>query len=67
MDRFRIRALEKIVASSTLNAENYAAAKAMLLEKISIVIQGADKRNNTKLADIYRGKLHTLTNTCIAG
>ena len=67
MDRFRIRALEKIVASSTLNAENHAAAKAMLLEKISIVLQGADKRDNTELADIYRGKLHTLTNTCIPG
>ncbi len=67
MDRFRIQALEKIVASSTLNAENHAAAKAMLLEKISIVIQGADKRDNTELADRYRGKLHTLTNTCLPG
>jgi len=67
MDRFRIRALEKIVASSTLNAENHAAAMKTLLEKISIVIQGADKRDNTELADSYRGKLHALTNTCIPG
>ena len=63
MDRFRVRALEKIVASGTLNAENHAAAKAMLLEKISIVIQGADKRDNKELADRYRGKLHDYSHT----
>ena len=58
MDRFRIQALEKILASGTLNAENHAAAKAILLEKIRIVVQGADKRDNTDLANTYRGKLH---------
>jgi len=65
MDRFRIRALEKIVASSTLNAENRAAALAMLLEKLGIVLQGADKRGNTELANTCRGKLHALTHSGI--
>ncbi|MCK5479891.1 MAG: glycosyltransferase family 2 protein, partial [Gammaproteobacteria bacterium] len=63
MDRFRIRALEKILASGTLNAENHAAALAMLLEKIRIVVKGADKRDNTELAGTYRNKLHDYSQT----
>ncbi len=63
MDRFRIRALEKILASGTLNAENHAAAKAMLLEKIRIVVKGAENRDNTGLAGTYRNKLNQYTKT----
>jgi glycosyltransferase involved in cell wall biosynthesis len=57
MDRFRIHALEKILGTGTLNAEDHAAALGMLQKKIDIVIQGADKRNNTELANRYREKL----------
>lgn len=57
MDRFRIQALEKILAAGVLNAADHAAALAMLEKKISIVIQGAMKRNNTGLANRYREKL----------
>ena len=59
MDRFRIRALEKILESAALDAPDHAAALAMLQKKISIVIQGAVKRNNTALANSYREKLHS--------
>ncbi len=58
MDRFRIHALEKILESAALNAADHAAALAMLQKKIAIVIQGAERRNNTELADSYREKLH---------
>jgi glycosyltransferase involved in cell wall biosynthesis len=57
MDRFRIHALEKILGTGVLNAEDHAAALEMLQKKIGIVIQGADKRNNTELANRYREKL----------
>jgi glycosyltransferase involved in cell wall biosynthesis len=57
MDRFRIHALEKILGTGTLTAEDHAAALGMLQKKIGIVIQGADKRNNTELANRYRDKL----------
>jgi len=57
MDRFRIHALEKILGTGTLKAEDHAAALAMLQKKIGILIQGADKRNNTGLANRYREKL----------
>ena len=57
MDRFRIQALEKIVASGTLNSDDLAAAQNMLQEKLRIVIEGAKKRNNTEIVNSYREKL----------
>ena len=59
MDRFRIQALEKIIESGTLDTDNHAAAQNMLQKKINIVIQGAEKRNNTEVANCYREKLLT--------
>ena len=56
MDRFRIQALENILASSTLDAANHAAALATLLEKLAIVIKGAIKHGNHALASRYREK-----------
>ena len=56
MDRFRIHALEKILASSTLDAANHAAALATLLDKLAIVIKGAIKHGNLELALRYREK-----------
>lgn len=56
MDRFRIHALEKILASGTLDAANHAAALATLLDKLAIVIKGASKHGNHELARRYREK-----------
>ena len=44
MDRFRIRALEKILASKVLSNSDRKAAEAMLAEKTRIISQGALKR-----------------------
>lgn len=44
MDRFRIRALEKMLLSGELSREDYLAALKMLEQKIDIYVQGALKR-----------------------
>jgi glycosyltransferase involved in cell wall biosynthesis len=56
MDRFRVHALEKILASNTLDAANHAAALTMLMEKLAIVIKGAVKHGNHELLESYREK-----------
>ena len=56
MDRFRIHALENILASNTLDTTNHAAALMTLLEKLAIVINGALKHGNHELARRYREK-----------
>ena len=56
MDRFRIHALENILASNALDTANHAAALSTLLEKLSIVINGAIKHGNHELASSYREK-----------
>jgi hypothetical protein len=56
MDRFRVHALEKILASNTLDATNHAAALTMLMEKLAIVIKGAVKHGNHELLESYRQK-----------
>ena len=48
MDRFRIKSLEKIISSRVLSELDENAAKKMLMEKIYIFIQGAQKRGNIK-------------------
>ena len=58
MDRFRIHALENILASNTLDTANHAAALSTLLEKLAIVINGAIKHGNHELANDYRQKLY---------
>lgn len=47
MDRFRIRALEKILASDTLSDTDRKSAEAMLAEKTRIVSEGARKRSKS--------------------
>jgi glycosyltransferase involved in cell wall biosynthesis len=47
MDRFRIRALEKIIADPNLSAEKREAAVKVLLQKTAIYINGARKRGKT--------------------
>jgi glycosyltransferase involved in cell wall biosynthesis len=56
MDRFRIQALEKLLATGVLGEQDHAAAMETLLEKLAIMIQGAMKRDNHALLDLYRGK-----------
>jgi hypothetical protein len=60
MDRFRIHALEKILAAGALSTENYTAALKTLQDKLAIVIQGADRRNNRELANRYREKMNSI-------
>lgn len=54
MDRFRIYALEKILQTGILSEDDHAAAVGMLIEKCSIYIQGAMKRNKLQEAEHYQ-------------
>ncbi len=47
MDRFRIKALEKIIAEPRLSEENRVAAINTLQEKARVYLQGAQKRGKT--------------------
>lgn len=51
MDRFRVRALDKLLSNTRLDRQQAAAAKAMLQEKCRILTQGAIKRDNTALIE----------------
>ncbi len=53
MDRFRIRALQKMLDSGTLNNDDHRAAVAMLHEKAAIYAQGARKRGKLQQAEDY--------------
>lgn len=63
MDRFRIQALEKILAADVLGIEDQAAALETLREKTAVMIQGAVKRGNRALADTYRDKQQKYSRT----
>ena len=54
MDRFRIQALEKIIAQQDLSRENKNDATLMLLKKASIFKNGALKRGKTESAESYQ-------------
>jgi len=56
MDRFRIRALEKIIGSDRLDAGDRAAACAMLTRKAGILAAGARKRGHIERAAYYESK-----------
>jgi GT2 family glycosyltransferase len=53
LDRYRIRALEKILSSGTLNPSQFAAAAAMLREKCRIYANGCQKRGKSDQARYY--------------
>ena len=55
MDRFRIRALEKVIENEALSSEARRAVARMLVEKIDIYLAGALKRGKED-ADGYSGK-----------
>ena len=48
LDRFRITALEKIIASSSLSDSDRAAAESMLAHKVAIYASGARKRGKAR-------------------
>lgn len=56
MDRFRIRALERILRSEHLNGEDRAAALEMLLHKVEIYMKGARKRGREDEIRTYGAK-----------
>jgi glycosyltransferase involved in cell wall biosynthesis len=56
MDRFRLKALEKIIRSGTIQGETLAAAVSTLTAKAEILAQGAEKRGRIEQARLYREK-----------
>lgn len=57
MDRFRIRALEKILADDGLGEADRTAVWQTLQEKIQVYAQGAEKRGRIEEAERYRDRL----------
>ncbi|MEM7233975.1 MAG: glycosyltransferase family A protein, partial [Planctomycetota bacterium] len=60
MDRFRIAALERAIATQPLNDDDRRAAVESLREKIEIVAQGARKRGKDEEAEAYEARLAEL-------
>lgn len=60
MDRFRIQALEKMLAAGCLGDQDHAVTLKTLHEKIAIMLQGAVKHNNHTLADTCRDQQRRL-------
>ncbi len=56
MDRFRIRALEKLLANEPLSRAQLRSVLSMLANKTRIVCDGARKRNNLPVASEYQRK-----------
>jgi len=56
MDRFRIQALEKIIAHPKLSPADRQAASEVLIKKAGILAQGAIKRGKQQQADTYLAK-----------
>ena len=54
LDRFRIRALEKILLSKKLSRENYQSALDEITKKCKIFALGCEKRSKTSEAEYYR-------------
>lgn len=54
LDRYRIYAIQKVMAGGKLNEAQYRAAAAMLAEKCRIYAQGCEKRGRTEEAEKYR-------------
>jgi glycosyltransferase involved in cell wall biosynthesis len=63
MDRFRIRALEKILDDGLLTPDQERETVAMLLRKAAILEQGARKRGNLQRADHYSQLIRRYTGT----
>ena len=63
MDRFRIRALEKIIESGHLTPEDRQAAVDVLIEKTEVYMNGARKRGKWSEVDEYRKRMETYGGT----
>ena len=57
LDRFRILALEKILEGKTLTKFQEAAAQKVLIRKLKILLNGAEKRKNLRVISLYMPKL----------
>jgi glycosyltransferase involved in cell wall biosynthesis len=57
MDRFRVDALDRIIRQGILDEGQLAAARATLISKCQILINGASKRGNTELLSQYQDLL----------
>jgi glycosyltransferase involved in cell wall biosynthesis len=58
MDRFRIRALEKMLSKADLSKENRKATLAMLIKKANIYLQGAQKHNKPNEVKYYQSLIN---------
>lgn len=61
MDRFRISALQKIIAGGQLSAENQQAAVAMLVKKAEIYLNGMIKRGKIEEVHYYQQLIQRFT------
>ena len=62
MDRFRILALEKMLKEPTLSFEDFAATLEILLKKITIVLNGAKKRQKVAEVECFERKRELYSN-----
>jgi glycosyltransferase involved in cell wall biosynthesis len=53
MDRFRVRALHRLLATEDLQAADFEAARSTLLNKLEILIRGAHKHGNQPLIEEF--------------
>jgi glycosyltransferase involved in cell wall biosynthesis len=53
MDRFRVRALHRLLDSEALQDEDFTAARATLLRKLEILLQGARKHGNQAVIEEF--------------
>ena len=53
MDRFRVRALHRLLDSEALQDEDFTAARATLLHKLEILLQGARKHGNQAVIEEF--------------
>jgi glycosyltransferase involved in cell wall biosynthesis len=66
MDRFRIRALEKVLASGVLGPEDRRAAVRMLVDKLDVYLAGAEKRGRLEEAVACRRRKDLWEDACSA-
>jgi len=57
MDRFRVKALEKMMSFGALNDEDEKATVNMILQKCGIIINGMKKRGNNDEAEKWQSKI----------
>ena len=58
MDRFRVKALEKLILNHELNSKQKKVALKSLTSRLEIIINGAKKRNNQNIEKIFQKKLN---------